>query len=57
MFKYFSHDNSINIGSLNLNYLHFADDIVLFSESKSGLQKHVNGLEKFCRQWEMAVNL
>ena len=42
MFKYFNHDNGINIGSLNLNYLLFSDDLVIFSESKSGLQKHVN---------------
>ena len=57
MFKYFSHDNGINNGSLIFNYLLFADDLVLFSKSKSGLQKHVNGLEKFCRQWQMTVNL
>ena len=47
MFKYFSHDNSINIGSLNLNYLLFADDIGLFSESKSGLQNMLMDLKNF----------
>ena len=35
----------------------FADDLILASETPSGLQKLINGLEEFCKQWHMEVNL
>ena len=31
--------------------------IMLFSESKSGVQKLLNGLQNLCQRWQMTVNL
>ena len=38
-------------------YLLFADDLVLMSESPTGLQNLIHGLEIFCSQWHMVTNL
>ena len=38
-------------------YLLYADDLVLMSESPTGLQTLIHGLENFCMQWHMVVNL
>ena len=35
----------------------YADDIVLLSETASGLQNSINGVEKFCSKWGLSVNL
>jgi len=40
-----------------LNCLLYADDVVLFSRSKEGLQRCINGLEKFTNKWFLQVNL
>ena len=34
----------------------WADDLVLISESKEGLQQHLNVLEKYCKYWKLIVN-
>ena len=35
----------------------YADDLVLLSTSESGLQKSLNGLNKFCKDWKLSVNI
>ena len=35
----------------------FADDLILVSETSTGLQKLIDGLENYCRQWDVLVNL
>lgn len=40
-----------------LNTLLYADDLVLFSRSKVGLQNCLNSLESFCSTWLLEVNL
>lgn len=40
-----------------LNCLLYADDLILLSQSKDGLQKSVNKLSQFCTTWNMEVNL
>jgi hypothetical protein len=34
----------------------FADDLVLLSPTKDGLQQHLNLLHKFCQIWALTVN-
>ena len=48
--------NSSNIVTPKIFYLFWADDFVLISESKEGLQQHLNVLEKYCKDWELSVN-
>ena len=57
MTGYLNRNNGVGIGNININYLLVADDLVLLSESPSGLQNLINGVEKFCSQWHMLVNL
>ncbi|EDO38264.1 predicted protein [Nematostella vectensis] len=39
-----------------LNSLFYADDLVLISTSASGLQKSINLIDQFCKDWLMSVN-
>ena len=34
----------------------YADDLVLISESKEGLQLQIDSLAKYCRKWKLKVN-
>ena len=45
-----------NISDLTVPGLSWADDLVLISESKEGLQQHLNVLEKYCKDWKLSVN-
>ena len=47
----------VHIGGMKIPYLLYADDLVFMSESPSGLQNLIRGLENFCTQWHMVVNL
>ena len=44
------------IGNFKLNHLLYADDLVLISESSSGLQHCVNALESYCTRWSLSMN-
>jgi flagellin-specific chaperone FliS len=39
-----------------LNILLYADDIVLLSESKGGLQNSLDELYRYCSNWKLQVN-
>ena len=41
---------------LELFVLLYADDTILFSETRKGLQQSLNSLEKYCEQWKLTVN-
>ena len=41
-----------NIGSLS-----FADDLIVISESKEGLQNSIDKLSDFCDNWQLTVNV
>ena len=43
-------------GSMNISCLMFADDIVLLSETKEGLQCGLQKLERYAKDWKMTVN-
>ena len=47
----------INFDDSVLNYMLYADDLVLCSETREGLQKLLNGLFDFCKDWHLILNL
>lgn len=54
---YFDHTcDQIQLGSHPLSILMYADDVVLLSTSKKGLQNCVNKLFKFTSEWKLTVN-
>ena len=54
---YLSSEKGVYISHTKIPYLLFADDLVLMSESPTGLKKIIRGLENFCSQWHMVVNV
>ena len=49
-------NNTPKISNVAVPCLFLADDLVLISESKEGLQQHLNVLEKNCKDWKLSVN-
>ena len=47
----------ISIGSIVLNSISWADDLVLLSTSKEGLQRCLDKLFLYCRKWGLEVNV
>lgn len=47
----------VNIHDTSLSCLMFADDLVLLSESPTGLQNCLNKLYHYCSKWNLRVNL
>ena len=54
---YLDEGAGINLDDSVLNYMLYADDLVLCSETREGLQKLLNGLFDFCRDWHLILNL
>ena len=50
-------NDGINLQQLQLYILLFADDAVLFSETREGLQNELNNLESYCKKWNLTVNV
>ena len=46
----------LNINDWKISSLSFADDLVLLSESESGLRKCLQKLESYCADWGLKVN-
>ena len=40
-----------------LTVLLFADDMVIFSETRNGLQTGLNKLDEYCSRWGLTVNI
>ena len=40
-----------------INALMYADDLIIISESKEGLQKQLNKLNEYCKKWKLEVNI
>ena len=55
--KYLDPEDGVKMGSILIHYLLHADDLVLISETSSGLQNLLLGLETFCSRWHITVNL
>ena len=50
-------NEGVTLDQLSLYLLMFADDAVLISESRGGLQKSPNNLETYCNKWNFTVNI
>ena len=46
----------VSIKQANINCLQYADDIVLLSETKNGLQNALNLLSSYCNKWKLTIN-
>ena len=47
----------VDIGSVKLFLLLYADDMTIFSETAKGIQKGLNVLESYCNRWKLTVNI
>ena len=47
----------VSMNNIVITYLLHADDLILISETPEGLQRLIDGLHEFCKQWHMIVNL
>ena len=45
------------IGTCKLSHLLYAYDLMLLSETKTGLQMCIIRLKQYCDKWKLAVNL
>ena len=48
--------DSVEIGNLHINCMMYADDLLILSETNSGLQHAMDELSKYCNEWGMAIN-
>ncbi|CAG2184942.1 AGC [Mytilus edulis] len=56
IFVGFYHLRKVVGAAISLNALLYADDIVLLSDSKEGLQNCLNTLSNYCSSWKLQVN-
>ena len=54
---YLKDEHGVRIDDIIINHIFQADDLTLISETRDGLQKLINGLEKFCQRWQIEINL
>ena len=47
----------ISFQSVKLSCLSYADDLVLLSESKDGLQRCIDKLSAYCYKWNLKINI
>ena len=47
----------VNLLDVKLSCLMFADDLIILSESASGLQSALNKLQEYCSKWGLTINI
>ena len=50
-------DSGINVDMFKLFLILYADNIVIFANSKEQLQLNVDALYEYCQRWKMIVNI
>ena len=55
--NYLGKDIGVKIGTAVVNYLLHADDLVLMAETRAGLQALLDRLSKFCKRWDITINV
>ncbi len=46
-----------HMGELNIGCLAYADDLLICSESKEGLQEGLKRLHRYCKKWHLTINV
>ena len=46
----------VSLGNIKLSNLHYADDLILITETKTGLQSCLDNLQAYCQKWRLTVN-
>ena len=54
--KFDTMEGKLQLGSISLNSLFWADDLVLFAETKEDLDRLLKTLEEFCKENELIIN-
>ena len=49
-------NDGIEVYDIFIRLLMYADDMVIFSDSESGLQEALNNLKFYCNKWGISVN-
>lgn len=52
----FTNADTPSINDVNIGHLMYADDIILLACNEKDLQKSVQGVQKFCSDWDLQVN-
>ena len=47
----------VQLGTEKLNCLMYADDLILMSETKEGLQNCLNKLQEYTMKWNLKINI
>lgn len=47
----------ITIHEEKINHLMYADDLLIMSETSSGLQSCLNSLHDYCLRWNLSINI
>jgi hypothetical protein len=47
----------VSLGVHTFNHLFYADDLVILSESPTGLQHCLNALDNYCEKWRPNINM
>ncbi len=55
--SYFNDCDPVTLHDAEISCLLFADDLVIISKTKSGLQSALDNLSSYCREWGLTVNL
>ena len=56
MNDYFDRNSGIQINNVTFTHLLYADDLVLVSASKTGMQKLLDNLSFYCKKWHLLIN-
>ena len=46
----------VSLGNIKLSNLLYADDLILISKTKTGLQSCLDNLQAYCQKWKLMVN-
>lgn len=57
MFLKFYQCDPVLLNDVSISAMLYADDIVLMSRSRHGLQQCLDGLQDYCNKWKLKVNI